>query len=102
MGYKLVTLQDVGNLPRRGGTLGLDVERARQITDSGMTFALLGIKKVRSRSAGAAAGFKTGDRIIAVDGQVFSDGGRLRVLHRIAPAGFADHGGLHSRPRAAG
>lgn len=71
MGYRLASLQEVGNLPRRGGTLGLDVERARQITDSGMTFALLNIKKVRSRSAGAAAGFKPGDQIIGVDGLVF-------------------------------
>jgi membrane-associated protease RseP (regulator of RpoE activity) len=71
MGYRLVSAQDAGNLPRNGGVLGLDVERAQQITDSGMTFELMRVMQVRPGSPGAAAGFHVGDQIIAVDGRVF-------------------------------
>ena len=71
MGYRVLSLQEAGNLPRGSGALGMDVARAQQITDSGMIFSLMSIKKVRSRSAGAHAGFKPGDLIIAVDGRVF-------------------------------
>jgi hypothetical protein len=71
MGYKLLTVEQAGDLPRRNGTLGMDVALAHRITDSGMTFSLLQVKSVRSRSPAAKAGFKPGDQIIAVNGLVF-------------------------------
>jgi predicted metalloprotease with PDZ domain len=71
MGYRLLTAQEAATLPRNQGALGLNVERAQQITDGGMTFDLLKITQVRRGSTGAQAGFKTGDTIIAVDGRVF-------------------------------
>ena len=43
----------------------------QQITDDGMTFDIIRVKQVRSGSAGAQAGFRRGDQIIAVDGRVF-------------------------------
>ncbi len=71
MGYRLLSPQEASGLPHNRGSLGLDVERAQQITDSGMTFELIRVKQVRPHSAGAQAGFHRGDQIIAVDGQVF-------------------------------
>src|SRR5438552_12268991 len=71
MGYRLLSAQDASRLPRHHGALGLDVERAQQITDDGMTFDLIRVKQVRRGSPGAPAGFRKGDQIIAVDGRVF-------------------------------
>jgi hypothetical protein len=71
MGYKLLTAQDAARLPHNRGALGLDVEREQQISDSGLVFDIIRVKQVRSGSAGAKAGFSVGDKIIAVDGQVF-------------------------------
>ncbi len=71
MGYLLLSTQQAANLPRAGGALGMDIGRAQQINDAGMTFDLLRIKGVRMNSPGSQAGFKAGDKIIAVDGQVF-------------------------------
>jgi predicted metalloprotease with PDZ domain len=71
MGYRLLSMQEASRLPRHHGALGMDVERAQQITDSGMTFDLIRVKQVRRGSPGDRAGFRKGDQIIAVDGQVF-------------------------------
>ncbi len=71
MGYQLLSARQATELPRRGGALGIDVGRAQQITDSGMTFELLRVNGVRRGSPGAQAGFNVGDQIIAVDGRVF-------------------------------
>jgi len=71
MGYRLLSAQDASRLPRHHGALGMDVERAQQITDDGMTFDLIRVKQVRRGSSGAQAGFRKGDQIIAVDGRVF-------------------------------
>jgi len=71
MGYRLLSAQEAAALPRNQGALGLDVERAQQITDAGITFDLMRVKQVRQGSAGARAGFRRGDQIIAVDGLVF-------------------------------
>lgn len=71
MGYRLLSQQEAASLPRNGGALGLDVERAQQITDGGMTFDLIRVKAVRRGSPGAQAGFNVGDQIIAIDGRVF-------------------------------
>src|SRR5438132_11440719 len=71
MGYRLLSFQEVSRLPRQHGALGLEVERAQQITDDGMTFDLIRVKQVRRGSPGARAGFRKGDQIIAVDGRVF-------------------------------
>jgi hypothetical protein len=71
MGYKLVSVEEASRLPQNHGTLGLDVERAQQITDGGMTFDIIRVKQVRSGLAGDQAGFRKGDQIIAVDGHVF-------------------------------
>jgi hypothetical protein len=71
MGYRLLSAQEAASLPRNQGALGLDVERAQQINDAGMTFDIIRVKQVKRQSAGAQAGLKTGDQIIALDGRVF-------------------------------
>ena len=71
MGYTLLPAVEAAQLSRGGGVLGLDVGRAQQISDSGMTFELLKVNSVRRGSAGETAGLKVGDQIIAVDGRVF-------------------------------
>jgi PDZ domain len=71
MGYRLLSSQEAEGLPRNHGALGLDVERAQRITDSGMTFDIMRVKQVRRGSPGAQAGFQQGDQIIAVNGRVF-------------------------------
>jgi PDZ domain len=71
MGYRLLSVQEASGLPRHHGALGMDVERAQQITDDGMTFDLIRVKQVRRGASGARAGFRKGDQIIAVDGRVF-------------------------------
>ncbi len=71
MGYRLLSTQQASGLPRAGGALGMDIGRAQQVNDAGMTFDLLRVKGVRMNSPGSQAGFKAGDQIIAVDGQVF-------------------------------
>ena len=58
-------------MPRGGATIGINVGRAERITNNDLTFDLLKVQSVRSGSAGARAGFKTGDEIVAVDGRVF-------------------------------
>ncbi len=71
MGYQLLPAQQAASLPRNGGALGLDVERGQQIAEPGMTFELMRVMQVKPGSAGAQAGFRPGDQIIAVDGRVF-------------------------------
>jgi predicted metalloprotease with PDZ domain len=71
MGYRLLSVQEASRLPRHRGALGMDVERAQQITDDGMTFDLIRVKQVRRGSPGDRAGFRKRDQIIAVDGRVF-------------------------------
>ena len=72
MGYQLLSQQAAAGLPRAGGSLGMDIERAQQITDGGLTFDIIRVKQVRRGSPGAQAGFGPGDQIIAVDGRVFA------------------------------
>ncbi|MBV8890282.1 MAG: PDZ domain-containing protein [Alphaproteobacteria bacterium] len=71
MGYRLLSVQEAAGLPHNRGALGMDIGRASQITAGGMTFDIMRIKQVRPGSAGAQAGFRAGDMIIAVDGRVF-------------------------------
>ena len=71
MGYQLLSPQEAASLPHNGGKLGLDVERAQQISDDGMIFEIMRVKAVRPGSAGAQAGFNVGDQIIAIDRRVF-------------------------------
>ena len=71
MGYRLLTEDEAAKLPRHGGSLGMDVDRAQRVTDSGMTFDLMRVKQVRRGSPAAQAGLAPGDTIISVDGQVF-------------------------------
>ena len=71
MGYTLLPAAEAAQLSRGGGVLGLDVGRAQQISDSGMTFELLKVNSVRRGSPGETAGIRAGDEIIAVDGRVF-------------------------------
>ena len=72
MAYQLLSADQAAKLPRGGGALGMDVGRAEQITDGGMTFELLRVNAVEQNSPGAQAGFKAGDEIIAIDGRVFA------------------------------
>jgi predicted metalloprotease with PDZ domain len=74
MGYRLVTTQLASRLPNNQGSLGLDIAPARQISDPGMTFALMRVQRVRAGSPAAQAGFQRGDQIIAVNGRVFPTG----------------------------
>ncbi len=98
MGYRLVSQEDASSLPRNGGGLGMDIERAQHVTDDGLAFDIIRVKQVRRSSPGAQAGFKPGDQIIAVDGRVFasltafaayvgsvSPGGQIKV--DLIPAG---------------
>ncbi len=71
MGYRLLSQQEAAGLPHNQGAIGLSVERAKQITDGGMTFDIIRVTQVRSGSAGERAGLKQGDQIIALDGRVF-------------------------------
>ena len=71
MGYRLLSQQEAAGLQSHHGALGMDVERAQQINDSGLTFDIMRVKQVRPGSAGQLAGFSPGDSIIAVDGRVF-------------------------------
>jgi hypothetical protein len=72
MGYKLVSQRDVANLPRTHVTLGMDVERAQQITSQDLVFDTIRVKQVHRGSPGEEAGLVAGDQIIAVDGRVFA------------------------------
>jgi hypothetical protein len=71
MGYHLVSAEEAMKLPSNHGSLGMSIQRSRQITDSGMTFDIIRIDQVRSRSPAAMAGLHVDDQIIAVDGRVF-------------------------------
>lgn len=71
MGYQLMSASEAASLPRNRGALGLDVERAQQMIDRGMTFDIIRVTKVRRGSAGEAAGLRPRDDIIALDGHVF-------------------------------
>ena len=73
MGYQLLTDADARQLPQHHGALGMEIEAAQRITDSGMTFDLIRITNIRPNSPGAQAGFHPGDEIVAVDGRVFAD-----------------------------
>ena len=73
MGYRLLSTEQAAGLPRNGGALGMDIGRAQQIADGGMTFDLLRVNRVQRGSPGAQAGFNVGDQIIAADGQVFQN-----------------------------
>ncbi len=73
MGYQLLSTGQAAGLARNGGALGMDIGRSQQINEGGMTFDLLRVNGVRRGSPGAQAGFKVGDQIIAVDGQVFQN-----------------------------
>ena len=71
MGYRLLTADAAAQLPHNHGVLGMKIERAQQITDQGLSFDLIRVMDAPRGSPGGKAGFKPGDQIIAVDGQVF-------------------------------
>jgi len=73
MGYQLLSAEQAAGLSHSGGALGMDIGRAQQITNGGMTFDLLRVNGVRRGSSGAQAGFNVGDQIIAADGRVFQN-----------------------------
>ena len=73
MGYRLLTDADARSLPQNRGSLGMEIEAAQRISNAGMSFDLIRITDVRRSSAGEQAGFRRGDEIVAVDGQVFAD-----------------------------
>ena len=71
MGYRLVAPQEAATLPKRGGALGLDLQRAEIINEPGMSFELMRVSRVRSGSPGERAGLRAGDELISVNGRVF-------------------------------
>ncbi len=71
MGYRLLPADQAATLPRNHGALGLDVERAQEISSAGMAFELFRVKSARRGSSAAAAGLKPGDQIVALNGLVF-------------------------------
>ncbi|MGI4794693.1 MAG: PDZ domain-containing protein [Janthinobacterium lividum] len=72
MGYQLLSTRQAAGLPRNGGSLGMDIGRAQQITSGGMTFDVLQVRGIRQGSPAAQAGLNVGDELIAVDGRVFA------------------------------
>jgi len=73
IGYQLLSAEQAAGLSRAGNALGMDIGRAQQITDGGMTFDLLRVNGVRRGSSGAQAGFNVADQIIAADSRVFQN-----------------------------
>jgi predicted metalloprotease with PDZ domain len=71
MGYRILSVEQAARLPNNNGALGLDIAPAQRISDSGMTFALMQVKRVQAGSIAAQAGLQRGDQIIAVNGRVF-------------------------------
>ena len=71
MGYRVVTPQEAASLPRNGGTLGLELQRAGMINDRGIAFEIMRVDRVRDHSPGARAGFRAGDDLISVNGRGF-------------------------------
>jgi S1-C subfamily serine protease len=71
MGYRVLSVEQAARLPNNSGALGLDIAPAQRISDSGMTFALMQVKRVQAGSTAAQAGLQRGDQIIAVNGRVF-------------------------------
>ncbi len=72
MGYRMLTSEEAGNLPRNtGASLGLTVEATRRIQDQGLSFSILQVTQVRSGSPAASGGLHRGDNLIAVNGLVF-------------------------------
>lgn len=71
MGYRLLSAEDAARLPNNQGALGLQVSRSQRMIDDGMVFDIIRVTNVKSGSAGARAGLKAGDNIIALDGKVF-------------------------------
>jgi PDZ domain-containing secreted protein len=71
MGYRVLSAEQAARLPNKNGALGLDVAAVQRISDSGMTFALLQVKRVQAGSTAAQANLQRGDQIIAVNGRVF-------------------------------
>jgi hypothetical protein len=87
MGYRLLSTDQASRLPNKHGALGLDVGPYRQISDSGMTFQLMQVRRVQGGSAGAQAGFQRGDQIIAVNGRVFPSATAFAAYLRSLPPG---------------
>jgi S1-C subfamily serine protease len=71
MGYRVLSVEQAARLPNNSGALGLDIAPAQRISDSGMTFALMQVKRVQAGSTAAQAGLQRGDQIIAMNGRVF-------------------------------
>ena len=71
MGYRILSVEQAARLPNNNGALGLDIAPAQRISDSGMTFALMQVKRAQAGSTAAQAGLQRGDQIIAVNGRVF-------------------------------
>jgi len=87
MGYRLMSTSQAARLPDNHGTLGLDVARARQISSSGMSFALMQVKGVQRGSPAARVGFQQGDQVIAVNGRVFPTTTAFAAYLRSIPPG---------------
>ena len=100
MGYQLMTEQQASQLPRGGGSLGLDVTRGQVITDSAMTFELLKVQAVRRGTPASRAGLAVGDQVIAVDGRVFPSVAAFAGYVGSLPAGRTI--GIDYLPRGAG
>jgi hypothetical protein len=83
----LLSVQEAARLPRHRGARGMDVERAQQITDDGMTFDLIRVKQVRRGSPGDRAGFRKGDQSLLSTVEYFRASRRSALMSdRCRPA----------------
>jgi S1-C subfamily serine protease len=87
MGYRVLSVEQAAQLPNNHGALGLDIAPGQQISDSGMNFALMQVRRVQAGSAAAQAGLRPGDQIIAVNGRVFPSAAAFAAYVRAMPPG---------------
>jgi len=87
MGYRVLSIEQAARLPNKNGALGLDVAPGQQISDSGMNFVLMQVRRVQAGSTAAQAGLQRGAQVIAVDGRVFPSAAAFAAYVRAMPPG---------------
>lgn len=71
MGYRMLPSDQAAQLPRGGGSIGINVQSTQRITEQGLDFSVLTVTAINPGSPAAAGGLAHGDMIIAVNGIVF-------------------------------